>query len=128
MNAEEQNAEQQDTEVGPEYLDPAGARVIAFRDAVRGGADRLDTAEAVSLPAFYQEVRAGFDGLEPGDLADAEDTIRTQLEGFFRRMRALMEHHPDPVPASALDLPLDARFLRDMAEYLTRKYGLDDAL
>lgn len=110
-----------------QYNDPAGARVVALRDAIRRAAERLDADPVVSLAEIYREVQTGLAGVQAGDLADAEEAVRTQLEAFFRRIRVLMENHPGPVPKTELDLPSDARFLRDMAEYLTRKYGLEDA-
>ncbi|CAN5254889.1 hypothetical protein BH24GEM2_BH24GEM2_04480 [soil metagenome] len=109
------------------YDDPAGARVEGLRDAARAAAEQLGVDGVVLLGEILSEVNAGLEGVEAGDLADAEEIVRTQLEAFLRRLQVLMENHPGPVPTTELDLPSDARFLRDMAEYLTRKYGLEDA-
>lgn len=110
-----------------EYNDPAGARVVALRDAIGRADDRLGADGVVSLSEIYGEVHAGLEGVQAGDLADAEEMVRTQLEAFLRRLCVLMENHPGPIPTTEVDLPSDARFLRDMAEFLTRKYGLDNA-
>jgi len=53
--------------------------------------------------------------------------IAAQFEAMFGRLGELAGSHPGPVPTSALGLPADARFLRDMATFLTRRYGLVDA-
>lgn len=110
-----------------EDYDPAGARVIELRDAARRAAGRIDAGGVVLLPELRDTVRSGLDAVHSGDLADAEETVRTQFEAFLRRLTVLVENHPGPIPATELDLPSDARFLRDMAEYLTRKYGLENA-
>jgi hypothetical protein len=110
-----------------EYDDPAGARVAALRDALRRTADRLAADAVVSVREIRREVHTGLEQVQPGDLADAEEVVRTQLGAFLRRLGVLADHHPGSVPTGELDLPSDARFLSDMAEYLTRKYGLEDA-
>lgn len=107
-----------------EDYDPAGARVIELRDAAKRAAGRIDAGGVVSLTELRDTVRAGLEAVHTGDLADAEETVRTQFDAFLRRLGVLMENHPGLVPTTELDLPSDARFLRDMAEYLTRKYGL----
>ncbi len=109
------------------YDDPAGARVEALRNAAGFAAERLGAEGVVRLEEIYGEMNAGLEGVQAGDLADAEEVVRTQLEAFVRRLRVLMENHPGPVPTAELDLPSDARFLRDMADYLTRKYGLEQS-
>ena len=100
---------------------------MALRSVVRSAAERLAADGVVLLPGIFSEVHAGLEGIQAGDLADAEEVVRTQLEAFLRRLHVLMENHPGPVPTTELGLPSDARFLQDMAEYLTRKYGLEDA-
>lgn len=100
--------------------------MVALRNAVRRAATRLAADGVVLLREIYSEVHAGLEGVQDGDLADAEEVVRTQLEAFLRRLHMLGENHPGLVPTTELDLPSDALFLHDMAEYLTRKYGLDD--
>jgi hypothetical protein len=52
--------------------------------------------------------------------------IRAQLEAMFQRLRGVAAAHPEPVPATGHGLPDDARFLRDMAGYLTHMLGPEE--
>lgn len=103
----------------------AEARVRALRDAILESATRLQAGAPVSLREFYTGLHTACMSLEAGDLGSDGVTIGQQFEAFFERMRSLAEAHPEPVPTTALGLDADARFLHDMAEYLTSNYALD---
>lgn len=103
----------------------AEARVRALRDAVQTAAVRLQSGEPISLREFYTQLRTACATMQTGDLGTDGVTIGQQFEAFFERMRGLAEAHAEPVPTSALGLAADARFLNDMAEFLTSNYALD---
>lgn len=108
-----------------ETRDPAEQRVGALRDAVQRAAASVESGGMITLGELGAGVRDGLAQLAGSDLGDEDALVRTQLEAFLRRIRALAESHPGLVPASALELPADARFLRDMADFLTRRFGLE---
>lgn len=110
----------------PPTADPAEARVRALRDEVARASARLSEAGAVPLREVYDPLWQACGAIEEGDLGPDGAVIGTQFEALFERLRALMEQHPGPVPTNSLGLSADARFLKDMAEYLTRRYGLED--
>ena len=64
--------------------------------------------------------------IEDGDLGPESVNVGTQFEAFFARMRELIAAHPDPVDPTTLGLPNDARFLDDMADFIGRRFGLDE--
>lgn len=101
------------------------ARVRALRDAVREAAARLQASEPVSLRAFHDTLSAACAALVAGDLGSDVVTIGQQFDALFERLRELADAHVEPVPTSALGLATDARFLHDMAEFLTRNFTLD---
>lgn len=107
-------------------VNAAEARVRAFRDAVADAAARLERPDPIALAELVGRLRAAHDTVEDDDLGADADTIRTQFAAMFDRLDALAAEHPEPVATDALGLPADARFLSDMADFLTRRYGLED--
>lgn len=107
-------------------VDPAELRVRALRDALVSVAHRLETAAEVRLAYEVQRpLLEAARAIQDGDLGEDAPTIGMQFEAFFKRLGELVEQHPDAVPTSAHGLPQDARFLDDMADFITRRYGLD---
>lgn len=110
--------------IDEEAASPAEARVRALRDAVAEAAALLEGREMVELREFHDRLWAACTALEDGDLGSDGATVGQQFEAFFERLRGLVEEHDEPVPTASLGLPADARFLNDMAEFLTRNYAL----
>jgi hypothetical protein len=110
-----------------EKVDPAEVRVQGLRDALVRVADELDAPGTIVVGDLLARVRGAWEGVAEGDLGPDEAMIAAQFEAMFGRLGELAASHPGPVPTSALGLPADARFLRDMATFLTRRYGLVDA-
>lgn len=107
-------------------LDPAEPRVRALRDAIRKTADRLDpSAPPVLLQTLHDELWAACTAVQHGDLGTDGAAIGQQFEALFERLSNLARAHTTPVPPTSLGLPADARFLQDMAEYLTQRFALD---
>lgn len=107
-------------------VDPAEIRVRALRDALISVAHRLETDAEVRLEVEIQRpLLEAAQAIEDGDLGEEAPTVGSQFEAFFERLGELIEEHPDPVPTSAHGLSHDARFLNDMADFITRRYGLD---
>lgn len=106
--------------------DPAEQRVRALRDALVSVAHRLETADEVRLAdEIERPLLEAARAIQDGDLGEDAPTVGTQFEAFFARLRELAEQHPEPVQTSAHGLRNDARFLDDMADFITRRYGLD---
>jgi hypothetical protein len=114
---------------GPETQGQPGgaaeARVRELRDAVQSAANRLLSGESVLLREFHDELWVACTALQRGDLGSDGANIGQQFEAFFERIRGLADGETEPVPTTSLGLPADARFLQDMAEYLTRNYALE---
>lgn len=104
----------------------AEARVRALRDATRRVADLLETAPTVEVAEVRVRVARAWAAVEADDLGPDAEAVGGQLEAMFDRLGGLALNHPGPVASDSLGLPMDARFLRDMGEYLTRRYGLDE--
>jgi len=105
---------------------PAEPRLRALRDAIRTAAARLDpAAPPVHLQPLHDELYAACAAIRHGDLGADGALIGQQFEALFERLRDLAHAPPPPVPTTSLDLPSDARFLQDMADYLTRRFALD---
>lgn len=100
------------------------ARLRAFRDEVSRAAELLERGETVVISDLLGRLRRGCASAEDGDLGADAAAIRAQFDAMFARLEALAGSHAGPVAADSLGLPGDARFLRDMAVYLTRRYGL----
>ncbi len=107
-------------------MQAAEARVRALRDVVSAVADRLEAGGTVEIPEILERLRGAVAAVEDDDLGPDASMIRTQFDAMFERLGPLAEAHPGPVAADSLGLPGDARFLRDMADFLTRRYGLED--
>lgn len=107
-------------------LRAAVARLRGLRAAMEGAAADLETRPLVTLASIVDPIREAFAALGERDLDTDAPTVRAQMDAFFGRLENLREHHPGLVPARELGLPGDARFLRDMAGFLTRRYGLDE--
>jgi hypothetical protein len=104
---------------------PAELRVLALRDAVRSTVLVLQGDEPVLLSEVHDALWAACEAIQGEDLGSSGATIGQQFEAFFERLRGLVDMHTEPVPTASLGLPADARFLHDMAEYLTSNYALD---
>lgn len=104
----------------------AEARVRALRDEVSGVADLLDYSDTVEIAAIMDRLRNALAGVEDDDLGAGASMIRAQFDAMFERLGPLAEANPGPVSTDSLGLPADARFLRDMADFLTRRYGLEE--
>ncbi len=109
-----------------EEMDPAEARVRGFRDEVSATAEWLESADTVMIVAILDRLRRACAAVEDDDLGTEATMIRSQFEAMFGRLDGLVAEYPGPVATSSLGLPGDARFLRDMADFLTRRYGLED--
>lgn len=107
-------------------LRAAVGRLRDLRAAMEGAAADLETRPLVTLAAIADPIREAFGALGTRDLDTDAPTVRMQLGAFLGRLKGLREHHPGLVPARDLGLPGDARFLRDMAGFLTQRYGLDE--
>lgn len=108
-------------------LDPALPRVRELRDAIQEAAYRLDpAAPPVALQILHDELWAACTAIQHGDLGTDGALIGQQFEALFERLRDLARAHTTPVPTTSLGLPADARFLQDMADYLTQRFALDD--
>lgn len=107
--------------------DPAEARVQALKTALERVAFKLRTARTVRLKEDVHDLLwATCTAIEDGDLGPESVNVGTQFEAFFARMRELIAAHPDPVDPTTLGLPNDARFLDDMADFIGRRFGLDE--
>ncbi len=104
----------------------AQARVRSLRDAAQDAATLLGSAESVLLRELHDGLWAACEAIVGDDLGPDGALIGQQFEAFFERLRELVAAHTEPVPVGSLGLPGDARFLHDMAEYLTRRYALDE--
>lgn len=104
---------------------PAEQRVRALRDVVQDAATRLAATEPVQLPVLHDTLWAACTAVQNGDLGTDGALIGQQFEAFFERLRDLAATHTTPVAPDSLGLPADARFLQDMAEYLTQRFALD---
>ncbi|HEX7119008.1 MAG TPA: hypothetical protein VF212_09485 [Longimicrobiales bacterium] len=107
-------------------MDPAYARVRAFRDEVDRAAGRLEAGDTVEIADIVGRLRRACASVEPDDLGADGAMIRAQFDAMFERLEPLAAAHAGPVAADSLGLPGDARFLRDMATYLTRRFGLEE--
>lgn len=107
-------------------LDPAEPRVRALRDAIQAAAEKLDPASPpLLLQALHDDLWAACTAVHEGDLGEDGHLIGQQFEAFFERLRDLAASQAGPVAPDSLGLPADARFLNDMAEYLTQRFSLD---
>jgi hypothetical protein len=104
----------------------AEARVRALRDEVSAVADRLEFESTVEIAGIVDRLRGAVSAVEDDDLGPDASMIRAQFDAMFERLGPLAEAHPGPVSTGSLGLPADARFLRDMADFLTRRYGLEE--
>lgn len=104
---------------------PAEQRVRALRDMVQEAASRLGAAEPVALQELYDTLWVACTAVQGGDLGTDGALIGQQFEAFFERLRDLAATHTTPVPPDSLGLSADARFLQDMAGYLTQRFTLD---
>lgn len=109
-----------------ENMDPAEIRVRAFRDEVARTAEELDRRGTIRVAELLERLQRACAAVEDDDLGADAATIRSQFEAMFNRLGDLAAQHAEPVSTSSLGLPGDARFLRDMTDYLTRRYGLED--
>lgn len=112
-------------EQGERAMHPGEVRVRALRDAVQAAAARLQGEGEVALREIYEPLWAACTAIQPDDLGGDGVTVGQQFEAMFERLRGLVESHPEPVPTHSLGLQGDARFLNDMADYLTRRFGLE---
>jgi hypothetical protein len=108
---------------GAEQAPVAEARVRALRDEMALTAARLEAGPVIRLAEIREQLLARCDAVAAHDLGPEIDAVRGQLDAMFGRLRALADAHPEPVPVSSLGLPADARFLKDMAAYLTHLLG-----
>lgn len=107
-------------------VDPAEPRVRALRDTLVSVAHRLETSDRVRLDAEVQQpLLEAAQALEDDDLGEEAPTVGTQFEAFFERLGSLIEEDDEPVETDEHGLPHDARFLNDMADFITRRYGLE---
>jgi hypothetical protein len=105
----------------------AEARVTSLRDELLRLAALLEHTPSISIPEFEAMVRRACAIVQDGDLGPDGVTVGLQFEAMLARLADLAVEHPDPVPTTTLGLPADARFLNDMAEFLTLRYALDAA-
>jgi hypothetical protein len=112
-------------EQGERPQHPGEARVRALRDAVQAAAARLQGDADVVLRELYDPLWQACTAIQPDDLGGDGVTVGQQFEAMFERLRGLVERHPEPVPTHSLGLQGDARFLNDMADFLTRRFGLE---
>jgi len=104
----------------------AEGRVRALRDALQSAAERLESAEPAPVGEIHEAVLAACAGILPGDMGRDGVVVGQQMEAMLERFAGIAAAHPEPLDTSSLGLPGDARFLRDMAEFVTRRYGLDE--
>lgn len=109
-----------------EEMEAAEARVRALRDEVARVAERLEAEEPVVIAEVLERLERACAAIHDGDLGPDGATVGIQFGAMFDRLRALVGDYPDPVPTNSLGLSVDARFLRDMATFLTRRYGLGE--
>jgi hypothetical protein len=104
----------------------AEIHVRALRDEMIRTADWLDAGPAVRISEVRQRLEPRCEALADLDLPLEIEGVTQQLGALFQRLDSLSATSPEPVPSTSNGLPADARFLRDMAEYLTRLFGLED--
>jgi hypothetical protein len=104
----------------------AEARVRALRDEMARTAEWLEAGPAVRPGEIRERLLPHREVLARRDLSREFEAVRAQLDAMFERLQRLAQAHPEPVPADSLGLPADARFLRDMAGYLTRLLGSEE--
>lgn len=108
-----------------EKMEAAEARVRALRDETNAVADRIEAGGTVEISQIIARLRSAIDAVEDDDLGPDASVVRMQFGAMFDRLGPLAEANPGAVATDSLGLPADARFLRDMADFLTRRYGLE---
>jgi hypothetical protein len=114
------------TEAEEAALRRVETHVRALRDEMIRTAEWLDSAPSVRIPEVRRRLEPRCEALADLDLPLEIEGVTQQLGALFQRLESLSADIPDPVPPTTLGLPADARFLRDMAEYVTRLFGLED--
>lgn len=108
-----------DEELFPDVIGPAEQRVTALRDTLLATAAGLNAGTTRPGDAAAS-VQASLDALEADDLGGQQSLVSRQLRACLRHLGGI----PADAAPAAHGLANDARFLRDLAEFLTRKFGL----
>ncbi len=109
-----------------ESVDLAEARLRMFRDEAAAVADGLEAGGTVVIADLLARLHRACASVEDADLGADAALVRAQFDALFERLESLAAERAGRVPADSLGLPADARFLRDMADYIARRYGLED--
>lgn len=126
MSMDNKDVPERDDLFAPHPPDPAEARVRELRDALVRTAAALQASGGVDVREAHGIARAGLEALEDGDLGPDHSMVTRQLRACLRHLEGVAERRQEPIPPEEEGLSADARFLRDLAEFLTRKFVGDE--